>query len=171
MTKVFVVTSGCYSDYRIAAVFSTEAGANEYIEASKDDHSEFNDVEIYNLDEFTPRAGFRTYRIAMREDGSYVARSSPGPETSTTCLSFTYQGVWELILTRYVESEQHAVKIANEIRAQRIATLGWPGIAPARHGRRWLEIDEIQEVSTNVKVFAPGEPIPKGKSDATPGKN
>lgn len=33
MNKVFIVTSGCYSDYQIEAVFSSEEMAKEYINA------------------------------------------------------------------------------------------------------------------------------------------
>lgn len=37
MDKVFIVTSGCYSDYQIEAVFSSEERAKEYINAKGTD--------------------------------------------------------------------------------------------------------------------------------------
>lgn len=51
--KVFIVTSGSYSDYRIEAVFSTKEKAQEYIQnACVDD---VNDIEEYEMDEQTER--------------------------------------------------------------------------------------------------------------------
>ena len=38
MDKVFIVTSGCYSDYQIEAVFSSEERAKEYINAKGTDY-------------------------------------------------------------------------------------------------------------------------------------
>lgn len=35
MNKVFIVTSGCYSDYQIEAVFSTNEKAEEYIDSHR----------------------------------------------------------------------------------------------------------------------------------------
>lgn len=49
MDKVFIVTSGCYSDYMIEAVFSTHENAEEYID-SKQYPSEFR-IEEYRIDD------------------------------------------------------------------------------------------------------------------------
>ena len=51
MKKIYVVTSGCYSDYRIERVFSTRELAEEFI-----DHDAYCDIEEYVLDgEMPPR--------------------------------------------------------------------------------------------------------------------
>lgn len=49
MDKVFIVTSGCYSDYQIEAVFSTKEKAEEYIDSKKypDDFA----IEEYGIDD------------------------------------------------------------------------------------------------------------------------
>lgn len=47
--KVFIVTSGSYSDYHIEAVFSTKEKAEEYINNQCDD--DVNDIEEYEMDE------------------------------------------------------------------------------------------------------------------------
>lgn len=49
MDKVFIVTSGCYSDYQIEAVFSTNEKAEEYIDSHKypDDFG----IEEYGIDD------------------------------------------------------------------------------------------------------------------------
>lgn len=43
--KVYIVTSGCYSDYIIDAIFSTRELAEEYI----DNGNGYNDSEIIEL--------------------------------------------------------------------------------------------------------------------------
>ena len=60
--QVFVVTSGCWSDYMIEAVFSTEAKAEEYIRvkmhnAGRDFEDYFvgYNIEIYSLDTEIPK--------------------------------------------------------------------------------------------------------------------
>ena len=49
MDKVFIVTSGCYSDYQIEAVFSTKETAEEYIDSKKypDDFTIEEEVNDY----------------------------------------------------------------------------------------------------------------------------
>lgn len=49
MDKVFIVTSGCYSDYQIEAVFSTEEMANEYIDSQR--YPEEYRIEEFGIDE------------------------------------------------------------------------------------------------------------------------
>lgn len=47
MDKVFIVTSGCYSDYQIEAVFSSEERAKEYINAKGTDYSwEVSELDV-----------------------------------------------------------------------------------------------------------------------------
>lgn len=52
--KVFVVTSGTYSDYQIDAIFSTKKGAEKYIAGAKqiDVWHSGTRVEEYELDEY-----------------------------------------------------------------------------------------------------------------------
>lgn len=53
MTKVYIVTSGCYSDYGIEACFSTKEKAQEYINNSKKTKNySYRDIGIeeYELD-------------------------------------------------------------------------------------------------------------------------
>ena len=53
MATIYVVTRGCYSDYRIDACFSTKELANKYIEKCKEcyQYNDFNDVEEYIVDD------------------------------------------------------------------------------------------------------------------------
>ena len=49
--KIYVVTSGCYSDFHIDAMFSTREKAQKYIDATKfDDWDEINGITEYDID-------------------------------------------------------------------------------------------------------------------------
>lgn len=56
--QVFIVTHGCYSDYGIEAVFTSEEKAKEYIRAREHndgvDSSDY-EIETYELDEDPPK--------------------------------------------------------------------------------------------------------------------
>ena len=65
--KVFVVTTGDYSDYRIDRVFSTRKKANDYLD-TKDDRYQ---LEVYDLDEaYESKTGL--YCITFRFDKKKV---------------------------------------------------------------------------------------------------
>lgn len=51
MSKVYIVTEGDYSDYRIEACFSTKKKAQEYIENAKQvNHNYYPEIEEWDLD-------------------------------------------------------------------------------------------------------------------------
>lgn len=55
MADVFVVTSGCYSDYRIVGIFSTRDLAEAFLkEASRERYSDYNDIDVVTLDSKKP---------------------------------------------------------------------------------------------------------------------
>ena len=65
--KAYLVTSGCYSDYGVDAVFTSEDSALAYIEAGGGET-----VEEFDLDPAFARLrpGHRLCRVAMMRDGS-----------------------------------------------------------------------------------------------------
>ena len=65
--KVFVVTSGEYSDYRIERVFSTRKKALEYLDTKDDKYS----LEVYDLDEPIERKT-QIYEISFELDKKKV---------------------------------------------------------------------------------------------------
>ena len=65
--KVFVVTSGEYSDYRIERVFSTRKKALEYLDTKDDEYT----LEVYDLDEPIERKT-QIYEISFELDKKKV---------------------------------------------------------------------------------------------------
>ena len=140
--NVYVVTSGEYSDYRINGMFSTEVKAQEFIEVNKEKrkkhssyyYDDFNDIEEYELDcsdKYFPliNQGYEYYYVAMEKDGNsnvnehYIFHF----HESFEIIKPTYKPGLKSFLQCYLwaKSPEHAVKIANEKRAQLIANGEW----------------------------------------------
>jgi len=73
---VYVVTTGCYSDYSIRGVFSSEAKAKRYIvncKASADCYwTDFNDIEKYALDAGLLERSFHCWNCGIALDNGQV---------------------------------------------------------------------------------------------------
>ena len=124
MSKVYLVTDGDYSDYRVLGVYSSM----EKAEHAKLLYAADNDVEEYELDavpESPP--GLLAYVVIMELSGDvshmwqesvkgFKSRWHPGDPYGSAPVA------WFRIWAR---DEQHAVKIANEWRAQIIAMGLW----------------------------------------------
>ena len=59
--KVYVVTSGEYSDYGIEGIFDSREKAEEYINHSAD--SDLNDIKEYNLNELKPDKSEKLFEL------------------------------------------------------------------------------------------------------------
>ena len=128
--KVYVVTSGEYSDYGLDGVFSSRELAQKHIDTLTFDggRCEFNEILELELDPNKAEliSGRVPFQVDMRKDGGIfnIERSD----------SYLYsQSIWnpcrsdEMILRVYcaAKDEKHAIKITNEKRAQLIALNKW----------------------------------------------
>lgn len=128
MTKIYIVSTGDYSDYCIMGVYSTHDKA---IDAEAFYAGE---IQEFELDEVPPHPkGLKYFRVEMPESGEFRIRHIEG------------DGIESLIKTGYMESgigffeprppyyvlkvwakdTQHAAKIANEKRSQIITSGEW----------------------------------------------
>ena len=126
--KVYVITSGNYSDYGINCVFDNLEDAKKYI----DIHSEEAyppEIEEYILNEDRITKSHRKiYRIGMDYNGlvlvSYVdvieERDLMNPE-----ISEYWTGNLCLRMGCFADDKKHAIKIVNEKRSQIIAMGLW----------------------------------------------
>jgi hypothetical protein len=129
MNKAWLLTDGCYSDYRIVAVFTSI----ELAEAAKA-AGVGEDIEEHDLDpEFqSPPAGMKLWHVCLDQDGSlpvfsngrtsrpYVGSSHIGTELQKAkCVGRTGGGWYAF--NCWARDEEHAIKIANELRVQAIA--------------------------------------------------
>jgi len=134
MAKVYVVTSGHYSDYCIKAVFSDKIEVLKFVQAyNENETNDYNHacVEEYELDVCVDKTkqGLVLYRVGIRMNGDVYTvgvseedsgvRFYPrfGDHAKNPPLAATFD-VW-------AKTKKHAIKIANERRAQLIATEQW----------------------------------------------
>ena len=127
--KIYIVTSGCYSDYAIDAVFTNKKTAEVF--ADKID----GEVEIWEtspsnlMDRITHDKIFCVRMdkegntdLVMEEDfDSCEIKKAIEKKTEV----FKAVGGYCMITYMFAENEKHAVKIANERRVQLIANNEW----------------------------------------------
>lgn len=134
--KVYVVTNGDYSDYRILEMFSTKEMAEEY----KVFRNAENDIEEYELDpEFGMSApkGMQRWIVRMGRDGNTtdpmcyghgVERDDGEPDQWLVWRDwqpYSSSGGRLMTFSMWARDAEHAVKIANERRAWLIAEGLW----------------------------------------------
>ena len=124
--KMYVLTVGEYSDYRVLGVFSSPELAEEVYAKRKDIGRDYcHSVEEYflNNDPNAPE-GMKPCSVIMRRDGS-VTNIQINPDGSST---YEDQFISEKIDRRFymwARDDKHAVKIANERRTKMIAENQW----------------------------------------------
>ena len=134
--KVYVVTSGAYSEYELEAIFSSKEKAEEFMRMLPKGRPEYNDVEEYDLDSGVVdhvKKGHFIWQIAMERDGSVVEVNKKDNECWSLCgpLEVVEQrgrgrdAEKRLVGAVWAKTWKQAIKIANDKRAQLIASGGW----------------------------------------------
>ena len=132
MNKVFVVTSGSYSDYGIDAIFTTRELAQSFIDAFEADKWHEMDIEEWDLDPNKThlKQNRKPYFLRINKKGDVsdlrLADSAYGfkqdmPEAE---ISYTHNLEW-MNINCFADDENHAVKIAGEKRSQILAANIW----------------------------------------------
>lgn len=139
MKKVYAVNSGSYSDYQVDAIFSTREKAQEFMTAVPD--SDYNAIEEYELDPGTAdliARGYSIFVVHMLRDGTTervfhhdldtygVGNIGHSIWRRSTVPAYEGKNIPDVLVSLvWAKTEQEAVKIANEHRAQMIATGKW----------------------------------------------
>lgn len=136
MNEVFVVTEGTYSNYGICAIFSTRPLAEAFVEKFVDDYDDA-EIEVWPLDVINAKEK-NLYHIRMLRSGDIVeihtnAYGGPptmdgGTDTYTAkpWRRFGLDGVELIFYTSVItETQEKAIKIANERRTRFIADGKW----------------------------------------------
>ena len=132
--KIFIVTSGEYSDYGINAVFSTKENAEKYIGTIYS--SDRIEIEEWGVDEDMAlinkiRSGeIAVYMVSMFKNGNIEKIKKEEPlavRWIKVALAGEYSLWTENRLGMWViaKNEKHAIKIVNEKRVQLIANNEW----------------------------------------------
>ena len=120
---VYVVTDGEYSGYCIEAVFSNFDAAREYADVHK------GRVEQYKLGTHGTPSAMAQYEVFMERDGNVrlveLATGSYMDMKSTGTTWFIPRGMDEVQVRTMARDEQHAIKIASEIRTRLLVEGEW----------------------------------------------
>lgn len=141
LDRVFILTSGTYSDYHIDGVFSTKEGAERFAgpEQPPDKqhrnpwHKHFT-VEEHPLDPGLNHLppGLSPWSVCMLRDGTTTFTDILGPDHLQWVGGAFLRGSWDtsdyttMHWVGFARDEAHAVKIANEVRTRAIAENRWP---------------------------------------------
>jgi len=119
--KVYIVTVGSYSEYHIEAIFSTEELADGYVDRWGKHYGA--SVEEWDLDAIDPfeHPDLDRYEVRMLRNGDteWVHQEAGGREEDW--IGAYWGGEQFLTVHCWARDGEHAVKIANERRAQAIA--------------------------------------------------
>ena len=77
MNKIYIVTSGYYSEYHICAVFSNEEDAKKYIKLMND----AGEIEIWEVDKFDLTKfpeGYNYWKVSFNEEGRILSAEIEG---------------------------------------------------------------------------------------------
>lgn len=121
MKKVYILTAGKYSDYRIIEVFSTIQKAKDFIHAVPEE--DYNEVEEYMIDPPTVtliNRGYRLWNVWMLRDGTVKYISTEDVTTSKVGYFISSVGPDRqqnrLCSIVWAKTEEQAIKITNERR-------------------------------------------------------
>ena len=132
MAKIYLITSGNYSDYSVWGVCSTKKKAEQTIKIlDKEKHYDDFRIEEFTLDfidQLPP--GHEPWRIEMDRDGNVDERFCHVNIERETILNeprfFTpYNHIEMMEMTVAATDLKHAIKIVNEKRAQLVAMDKW----------------------------------------------
>ena len=129
MKKVYIVTSGEYSDYRIEAIFSEKETAERLVQ-------KYNDLDRWDewrVEEWALDSG-DLVAAANRKQDCYIVRMAKNGDVVGVGISNHINDAGEIMFDIYnqlvykpcAKSKEHAIKITNEKRAQLIANNQWP---------------------------------------------
>ena len=116
--KVYVVTSGEYSDYGIEGIFDSREKAEEYINHSAS--TELNDIEEYNLNELKPDKSEKVFKLRSKFDEIDFHITGYGPDAAhyKDLMCRADSGGWipsnDVIFYICADTRERAIKIASE---------------------------------------------------------
>ena len=123
MSKMYVVTVGEYSDYRICGVFDLENLAQKFIDSFGEKNN--MNIEEYSLNPYSIEMSkdYKPFFIRMTSAGECTQAKSGIDFNSDTCYGFDNKN--QLYCSVFAKDEKHAIKIVNEKRIQILAANTW----------------------------------------------
>jgi len=138
MKSVWVIEQGSYSDYRVVGVFSSRKNA-QLVMGKITNSYDTPSIAQWDIDPCVERinAGLTNWIVTMLRDGTLERCEATGFSAyhlsdalniwrRATAPAYKGKGIEDCLNgTVWAKNQKHAVKIANEIRTQLIATNKW----------------------------------------------
>ncbi len=128
MKKVYIITTGEYSDYHIVAACSSRRKARATCALVGLPETDIDEHDLDGIDLVKP--GWANYSVWMSREGNSQVKICgtpeqfiPLPQTSHNISDSLFARRW-LSVHGYFADDQHAVKVANEIRVRVLAEEG-----------------------------------------------
>jgi len=137
--KIYLLTEGSYSDYRVVGAYTDKEKLEEFIYIYGD---MYNPIEEYELDDYPDNPtynmlkklldkGYNCYYVVMEKNGNSICnlikerRNYFKLRYEITDYGKYNSGDVRLIVELWAKSEEQAVKVSNEIRTRILAENKW----------------------------------------------
>lgn len=173
--KVYVITQGDYSDYKIIAIYSSRQFAEAHIErqnlfkAAEGAYHSYRDdleLEVWDLNQFNP-FGKQWYRVVLHKNGDlYLCEAAGFKATDVSSTKSNYTFIWEgsyakelgIRVRLLAKTLKQAIKAANEWRIRELAFNQWGIVAPDFKDL-WCIYREAQYEVVSGKDFQQGSKV------------
>ena len=123
--KIYLVTDGSYSDYKVLCACSALSNA----ERAKEAYCADNDIQEMELDGIpeTP-PGLLPYLVLMQKDGSILSAGREAYDEDTNNRigkPYATYGIDRAYITVWARDADHAIKIVGDKRTQMLAEDSW----------------------------------------------
>lgn len=118
--KVYIITKGSYSDYHICAVTLNKDTAKKLAKKYSEDEWDKALIEEYVLDDFTNCERYM-YRVGFYERGIDCTFDEYEHTEKIIYNNSAWTGVESIIVYVKAKDEEHAIKIAQDRRAEYLA--------------------------------------------------
>jgi len=128
--KVYAVTEGIYSAYRVTGIFSTKELAQKYMDSYITREEARIEEYILNPHGQELNAGYNFFMVRMDRSGNVieVEKSELYPEQDINNGAFIFDINENLVWRCFAKDKEHVVKITNEKRIYLIANNKFPGV-------------------------------------------
>jgi len=123
MKKIYIVTQGQYSDYKILGVFDKEELANKFITSGGKYEYNYPEIEEWELNPNAKelRRGYLPFTVGINRDGRVVSVTQKSLESNKG-----WYGNDTIIYNPcFAKDRDHAIKITSELRTRLLANNEW----------------------------------------------
>jgi len=122
--KIYLVSSGTYSDFKIDALFSNIEKAEAYINGFGKGYFGYNDIKEFDIDPEAKLVKNSMWTVWMHKNGFVEGCAIIYNRSDILEKGYSINGN-KAMFTVDAKDEEHAIKIANEIRVYLIANEAW----------------------------------------------